>query len=122
MTEVVVRHPKWPRLDNHVSLGQLIAVLEVEAAHDADRVVPIGLSYPHSYRGHYAELAFEPLRRRPIAGMLVDATHCLHRHFTAYKGGEYLMYPSTGLWLASYGEEGEPIGPTLLRFMFGRLP
>jgi hypothetical protein len=40
-----------------VILGELIEALEKLPE---DRVLPVGFDKPHSYRGYYNELAFEP--------------------------------------------------------------
>ena len=40
-----------------MKLGELIEYLEKQ---DKDKVCPFGFYYPHSYRGYYEQLAFEP--------------------------------------------------------------
>lgn len=98
-------------------LKELIEALE---AADQSHVCQIGFSCPHSYRGYYDQLAFEPAHNVPVSEMLADAKRSLGATFTGYKGGEYEIREYTECWLANYGCCGETIGPYLLTFMLGR--
>lgn len=100
-----------------MTLGELITALE---SADQSRVVPVGFTHAHSYRGYYDELAFEPAQEVTIASMLECAKGALGKVFTGYKGGEYQMSEWTPVWLANYGSTGEGIGPVLLAYMMGR--
>ena len=40
---------------------------------DQDRIVPLGFHHPHSYRGYYDQLAFEPKEGVAVREMLRDA-------------------------------------------------
>lgn len=103
-----------------MSLGALIEILETE---DPNKVVPFGFHKPHSYRGYYDELAFEPARDVKVSSMLADCRRALDATFTGYKGGEYTMRAYTLCWLSMYGYTSEEIlGPTLLRCMLGHTP
>lgn len=82
-----------------MNLGELISILEGLPA-DAK----VGLSNPHSYRGYYEQLAFEPCEPRPVADVLTDARACVGAVFEAYKGGEYRMGLKTIVNCAKYGE------------------
>jgi len=96
-------------------LGELIKRLEME---NQIRVLPIGFKRPHSYRGHYADLAFERAENVTIGEMLTLAKSALGETFTGYKGGHYVMKEYTDVWLAEYGQgDGETIGPLLLDYM-----
>lgn len=96
-------------------LGQLIEALELA---DPSLVVPWGFNHPHSYRGHYDELAFEPASNVTVSAMLADARSALGTTYEGYKGGDYLMDEFTDCWIAEYGNgDGETIGRTLLRYM-----
>jgi hypothetical protein len=97
-------------------LGELIAALEAE---DPAKVVPHGFTNPHSWRGDYMDLAFEPARNVTVAAMLADAREALGNTYQGYKGGEYTMTEHTDCWLSEYGTstDAETIGPRLLRFM-----
>lgn len=96
-------------------LKELIEALE--AVEDKAAVLPIGFAGPHSYRGYYDQLAFEPAANVTVQSMLDAAKSAMGRTFTGYKGGEFVMGEYTDCWLADYGCCGETIGPMLLRFM-----
>ena len=50
-----------------MQLGELIKRLEVE---QQNQIVPMGFDSPHSYRGDYYCLAFEPAENISVAEML----------------------------------------------------
>lgn len=81
--------------------------------------VPVGFGHPHSYRGYYDDLAFEPVENTTIGEMLVAAKSALGSTYFGYKGGEYTMREYTRVWLAEYGDSGEGIGPVMLNYMVG---
>ena len=98
-----------------MTLGELIAALE-EA--DQSLVVPDGFSRPHSYRGYYDQLAFEPARNVTVAHMLSEAKSALGMTFEGYKGGDFVMRECTEVWIAEYGHSGgEQISARLLGYM-----
>lgn len=97
-----------------MELGELITALEQA---DARLVVPSGFTNPHSYRGYYDDLAFEPASNVTVAAMLADAQSALGATYEGYKGGEFTMNQHTDCWLAFYGCVGETIGSTLLQLM-----
>jgi hypothetical protein len=99
-------------------LKQLIETLE---KHDPAKRVPLGFGRPHSYRGYYSDLAFEPVENTTVGGMLTAARSAMGATYTGYKGGEYQMDEWTTCWLANYGDCGEGIGPVLLRYMLGEV-
>lgn len=99
-------------------LQELIAFLE---ARDPSITAPMGFGRPHSYRGFYEQLAFEPTPNVTVGQMLTAARLALGMTFTGYKGGEYEMGEYTTVNLANYGETGEEIGSILLRYMVGEL-
>lgn len=98
-------------------LGELIKFLE---ACDQSTHVPVGFGKPHSYRGYYDELAFEPVTNTTVGAMLEAAKSALNQTFQGYKGGDYVMDEWTPVWLAQYGHCGEGIGPVLLAYMMGK--
>jgi len=98
-------------------LRDLITFLEEE---DPTRILPVGFKRPHSYRGDYSELAFQPALNVSVKDMLEDAKSALGREFTGYKGGEYKMHEYTECYLAHYGRTGGLISPILLAFMLGK--
>lgn len=91
------------RSQSQMTLGELIARLEAMPA-DA----PVNLDEPHSYRGYYRDLAFEP--GESTAGAVLDAARAaLGATFEGYKGGDYVMGKSTPMWVASYGCCGQKL-------------
>lgn len=102
-----------------MTLGDLIQALE---AADPNRLCPLGFRNPHSYRGYYDELAFEPRRDVLVSDMLSDARSAVGATYCGWKGGEYKMDLFTPVWLAVGGECGEAIGPILLAFILGEDP
>lgn len=102
-----------------MTLGELIAALEeaLETA-DPEMVVPVGFANPHSYRGYYDELAFEPVAGVTVGSMLACAKGALGSMYQGWKGGEYVMGEHTNVWLSKEGAwSGESIGPVLLQYM-----
>lgn len=97
---------------NHLTLGELIERLRAEP-NQAKRV-KLGLAEPHSYRGDYHDLAFEPTANTTVAEMLTAAEAALGATYQGYKGGDFTMREYTDTWLANYGECGETIGALLL--------
>lgn len=95
-------------------LDELIKVLEQA---DPNVVVKRGFDSPHSYRGYYHDLAFEPAFNIRVGDMLAAARGALGDTFKGYKGGDYTMHGYTDCWLANYGECGETIGALLLSYM-----
>ncbi len=51
----------------------LIELIEFLEKQNQDIVVPMGFSNPHSYRGNYIDLAFEPKENVTVREMLKDA-------------------------------------------------
>ena len=95
-------------------LQDLIELLET---YDPKTVVKEGFSNPHSYRGYYDELAFEPTPNVSIGSMLKAAKSADGATYTGYKGGEYTMGSWTITHLANYGECGDTLSARLLRYM-----
>jgi hypothetical protein len=98
-----------------MTLNELIAALE---AADSDLLLPLGFSHPHSYRGDYMDLAFEPAADVTVGAMLADARGALGATFQGWKGGDYSMDAWTECWLDEEGRgDGEAIGPILLTLL-----
>lgn len=95
-------------------LGELIEYLENIDQH---LVVKKGFCNPHSYRGHYEELAFQPTENITVGRMLEFAKSALGNTYTGYKGGNFKMDEYTDCYIANYGECGETIGKLLLDYM-----
>ena len=71
-----------------MTLGEYIAYLGQK---NPDTKVAIGLGNPHSWRGSYDELAFEPVENTTIGEMLREAKKAVHETYEGWKGGEYTM-------------------------------
>ncbi len=98
----------------HVTLGKMIEVLSTAVADDPERLVVFedGLSptYPHSYRGYYADLSFAPASEPvTVSEMLAKCKESLGKTFEGYKGGDFCMGDDTPLWAAPYGCCGDAI-------------
>lgn len=98
-------------------LKELIEFLEQQ---DPSITVPMGFSSPHSYRGSYDCLAFEPTENVKVKDILKDAKDALGSVYNGWKGGKFLMDKYTHVYLARWGETGEEIGIVLLSFMVGK--
>ena len=94
-----------------MSLQELIDALEKL---DPELVAPFGFGGPHSYRGYYDELAFEPRHNVTVGQMLADAKSALGTTYQGYKGGDFTMNEWTTCWLSEYGTTGEQLGPIFL--------
>ncbi|WP_199546634.1 hypothetical protein [Streptomyces sp. N35] len=98
-----------------MNLGELITALE---AADPTVTVRRGFTNPHSYRGDYMELAFEPTANVSVGAMLADARSALGATFQGYKGGDFEMREYTWCWLSEYGDaSNETISPLALEAM-----
>ena len=94
-------------------------VIEFLEQRDPETKVPVGFGNPHSYRGSYDQLAFEPVALTTVGRMLGIAKQALGSTYEGYKGGEYAMSEWTPCNLARWGETGEEIGLLLLQYMVG---
>jgi hypothetical protein len=113
--EQIIETHQAAQIGNYIDLGGIITRLEQE---DPNRVLPIGFANPHSYRGYYEQLAFEPVRDISVGDMLTAARAALGTTFEGWKGGDYLMIESTDCWISLHGESADnKIGPLLLELM-----
>jgi len=107
--------PTLPALSpfaHYIDLGGIIAALQAE---DPNRVLPIGFHKPHSFRGYYEQLAFEPIANITIGEMLDACRSALGSTFQGWKGGDYTMGEHTDCWIAEWGNSSDnQIGPMLL--------
>jgi hypothetical protein len=99
-----------------MTLGELIKALEAE---DPDLIVPHGFGNPHSFRGDYHELAFEPRSNARLGDMLADARSALGATYEGWKGGEFTMREWTDCWLSEEGTsvDSETLGKLLLHLI-----
>ena len=84
-----------------MTLGEYIKRLE---SANPKQEVSLGLGNPHSWRGSYAELAFEPVKNTTIGEMLVEAKKAIGSTYEGYKGGNYTMTTNTTINVEYYGE------------------
>jgi hypothetical protein len=118
MAEQIIETHQAAEIDRWIELGGIIARLEQE---DPARVLPIGFANPHSYRGDYRDLAFEPVANISIGDMLTACRSALGFTFDGWKGGDFTMTESTDCWISMHGESGDnKIGPLLLDLMLRR--
>jgi hypothetical protein len=75
-----------------MDLGDYIELLQKQ---DPNKEVKNGLGNPHSWRGSYDEVAFEPVGKTTFGEMLKDAENALGNTYFGYKGGEFVMTPET---------------------------
>jgi len=54
-----------------------------------------GFGNPHSWRGVYSELAFEPVNDTTIGDMLYEARSAIGETYCGHKGGEFTMMLDT---------------------------
>lgn len=99
-------------------LGELIDALEAAVkAWGPNRIPRLGFRNPHSYRGVYVDLAFEPAEDVTLGEMLAAARGAVGATYTGWKGGEFTMTRETDVHLAEIGCGGEEIGPHFLALM-----
>jgi hypothetical protein len=102
-------------MKTYFALGDLIERLKLE---DPAKMIKRGFGNPHSYRGDYTDLAFEPTGPISIGDMLLCAEESLGTEFIGYKGGEFTMNEGTNCWIAKYGSGGgQLIGEWLIDYM-----
>jgi hypothetical protein len=92
------------RAVTQMTLGKLIERLETLPPETM-----IALANPHSYRGHYTDLAFEARDKITVMNALQMCRSAMGEVFEGYKGGHYQMGRSTPVWCASYGCCGRKI-------------
>lgn len=97
-------------------LKTLIEILE----RNKNNPVRLGFTAPHSYRGYYEDLAFEPCKDSTAQEMLNYAKEALGKTYEGYKGGEFKMHEFTECWLANYGRCGESINRYVLAYIFNK--
>ena len=97
----------------NMKLGRLIDWLKEQ---DPKLTVKYGFGGPHSDRGSYDELAFEPVDEATFGDMLKYAELANGSTFTGWKGGLYTMDRSTSVYIGDFGECGYEITPTHFKY------
>jgi len=117
MAEPTPTHDPKPA-GRYIELGGIIERLERE---DPARILPLGFANPHSFRGDYADLAFEPVENINVGAMLAAARSALGATFEGWKGGDYTMRTHTDCWISLRGEDSDnKIGPLLLELLLAQ--
>lgn len=101
-----------------MNLGQLIDMLNLML--DKSRIVPKGFKNPHSWRGIYAELAFEPAENVSISDMLKAAESAVGTTYSGWKGGDYTMDRETSIHLSHPGESYDYFGEYIAFYFCGQ--
>lgn len=96
-----------------MTLGHLILRLE---ALDPDTVVRWGFAEPHTDRGDYYDLAFDPAENVTVGSMLAYAKGAMGSSYKGYKGGVFVMGNSTSVRIGEWGMVGDGISDALLRY------
>lgn len=99
-----------------MTLGELIEQLE---AADQGVVCKLGFKRPHSYRGFYEQLGFEPAENVKVSDMLAVAKEAVGKTYEGWKGGDYTMDKHTDVWLSHVGSSGDALSPLAVAFMIG---
>lgn len=100
-----------------MKLKELIAALE---QHDPEQPVAVGFANPHSYRGYYHELAFEPVADTTIGAMLVAALSAVGATYEGWKGGEFTMDRDTEVRIAYEGTADDLTGILWVNLLAGK--
>lgn len=97
--EQMSRQMQEQRAGTQMTLGYMIEILD--GMGDAEVA---NLTDPHSYRGYYEDLAFEPSDGTRTAKSLADeCRRCMGQVFVGYKGGDFVMDALTPVWVSEYG-------------------
>ena len=75
-----------------MELQEYISILE---NYPREKRLKVGLGHPHSWRGYYPDLSFEPVEDVTIGEMIDCAKACIGKSFLAWKGGRYIMNETT---------------------------
>lgn len=84
-----------------MNLGKLEKLL---AQADDTATVVYGFTNAHSWRGIYAEVAFEPALNVTVKEMRAEVTRALTETFEGYKGGDHTYGEWTYAHLDYYGD------------------
>lgn len=87
-----------------MNLGELIDALKKA---DPDLIVADGFCAPHSYRGYYDHVAFEPRRDVSVRHMLAAAESAVGATYEGWKGGTYTMDRDSVVHIAKEGHTDE---------------
>lgn len=97
----------------------LIELIDFLSKLPYDMKMSFGLANPHSYRGFYNELAFEPADPMTVGEILDVLRSAIGETYSGYKGGQYTMTYETPIWMAHWGVTGQRILGLGLQFERG---
>jgi hypothetical protein len=100
------------RYEDGLPLGEVIR--QLEEIENKGAVLSLGFARPHSYRGYYECLAFEPTKGVSVADMLTAAKSAVGTTYDGWKGGEYSMGLNTECFWSFVGDCGVPMTESLL--------
>lgn len=100
-----------------LKLGDLIEALKNFP--DKNKVLPCGFNKPHSWRGIYEELAFEPAENITVFEMLSAAESAVGTVYQGWKGGDFKMDLDSPVHLSKEGNSDDFLGAFLLHYMLG---
>lgn len=102
-----------------MNLGKYIETLQ---SFDPTIELEMGLGNPHSWRGNYSELAFEPKPNMTVGEMLEEAKGAVGKTFTGWKGGEFKMDEYTSVHVDYVGRwsDGEHLFGWFLQLLIER--
>lgn len=114
MRKRVIEHIKKCNPPSNVQMYLCQVIRFLEALHP-DHMCRKGFRNPHSYRGAYECLAFEPADNVSIGSMLAVAKRAVNQYFDGWKGGDFLMDEGTWCFISYVGSgDGIPITKDLL--------
>jgi len=88
---------------------QLQYLIEWLEKQDQMATVKDGFGSPHSDRGYYEDLGFDPVEETTFGAMLAHAKAAMGATFPGWKGGEFTMHSYTDCHIGEYGNCGEEI-------------
>jgi len=91
-----------------MKLSKLIYKLKQAYYKNPNAILRSGFNKPHSYRGYYEQLAFEPAENVPLKQMLDLAIAANGATYEGWKGGQYTMNLDTTVWIALEGSSQTP--------------
>ena len=104
--------------DKHFTAQEFLWALKAYRIVTKSEHLPFTIQKPHSYRGHYGQLAFETVQGlQPIEDAIQVVQSAIGKTFHGYKGGTYVMLDDTHVWFARYGDTGVPVTMTTINAM-----
>jgi hypothetical protein len=98
-----------------MKLREMITLLE--GIKDKNMVVEKGFDSPHSWRGDYYDLAFEPCENVTIQSMLDCAKSAVGQTYEGYKGDDFTMDEDTEIHISNYGTSNDYLGEYFIYYL-----